>query len=243
MIKLDKLVHCGLIIIFCGIVGYIVNALIPIESSWVFFNILGPIIIIIGLILIIIGMNFIYNRNIKIMIGAILSLLSILLGMIIPQLLSWYSIEYFESHPHTGAAIFTYGTYITGLGVLYITGASPILIGFVILELIGGILVVLGSIGCFFSNLIQSKKVGIFSGILMILGPIIFLIDLLIGMTIINDLVGFSEVDSISGTLFYGKASYYSLDSSLHYNIGLGFFICSIGGIIALISAIKLDEF
>jgi len=55
MAKLDKVANCGLTIILCGIMGYIVNFIVPTQSSWAYLYLLGPIIIIFGVIVLIIG--------------------------------------------------------------------------------------------------------------------------------------------------------------------------------------------
>jgi len=53
--KIDKVVNCGITILFCGIAGYIVNFIYPVDSSWAYLYLLGPIILLVGLIVAIIG--------------------------------------------------------------------------------------------------------------------------------------------------------------------------------------------
>lgn len=51
----NKVLSCGITIIMCGVMGFLINLMIPIQSSYVYFYLLGPITIIFGIIITIIG--------------------------------------------------------------------------------------------------------------------------------------------------------------------------------------------
>ncbi|MFX1379444.1 MAG: hypothetical protein ACFFA4_10160 [Promethearchaeota archaeon] len=222
MRRLGKLVYCGLIIILVGIIGYI--------STWASYNYVWPILMMIGLVILIIGAIFTGITNKRLMIGGILGLSSILLTIAFPNLLNWYRIEYIEE-----VSGFIFGLYITGFGSAYIIGTVPIVISLILLELFGGILILTGSIGCIFSAIKESRVIGIIGGILILLVPIIFTIDLFLGLGFFIQLITSLGAGSFRGTLFYGMMRYSG--AILTWGVGVGFYICLASGIIVLSSA------
>ncbi len=173
-------------------------------------------------------MIFIGNRNNQFMASGIIALLGILLSFLLPELFNWYRMEYIENGD------FVYGVYLTGIGILVSKGAVPSIFIITVFELIGGLLVFLGSIAIIISGLRLSKKIGRIGGILILLGPILFIIDLLIG---INEFARITESLGpdvhLMGTIFLGSASYDEI--TLSWSIGLGFFICLGSGILEFI--------
>ena len=105
-------------------------------------------------------------------IGAVVGLASVTLGFVLPAFFSWFKIE----GSYGGTVVV--GFYITGFGTL--TSVPPYYTGFAYLELVGGIVLVVGAILCIVSAAKGSKAPGIVGGILMLVSPLILIVDLLL---------------------------------------------------------------
>jgi len=164
------------------------------------------------------------------LIGAFLSLLSVLLSIFLPEFFSWYSIK------SSGFGI-TGEIYLTGFGTFIIKGAFPSTNEIWVLELIGGIFVTLGAILCIVGIVKKSKAAGIIGGIWILLGPIIFFVHILSNM---NDFTGIVEALGV-GTgvnVFWGSTSISGV--SISWGLWIGFYIAIGGGILGLIGGVKI---
>ncbi|MFX1572546.1 MAG: hypothetical protein ACFFB0_07345 [Promethearchaeota archaeon] len=157
------------------------------------------------------------------MIGACIGLLSIIFSFIFPEL-SWYKYEVTDE-----VLELTSGAYLTGFGTYISTGtmATP---DIAILMLIGGILIVIGSVLCIVSVVKELKIIGVSGGILILLGPVLLIIDLLTGMSEIAETI--STIDP-NVNMFWDSFS----ESGITFSWGLwiGFYIALAGGILGLI--------
>lgn len=162
-------------------------------------------------------------------IGAIIGLLNIGLTIFLESLLPWYRVE--VSGPgDTGFA------YVTGLGTVdsTIEQYDLFLLGFIV-----GIIVIIGAILCLVSAAKGSKAMGIIGGIMMLAGPLLLIMDLLLGISeIAQDMDQF--VDTAGGSIFWGSYS----DGSTYYvwGLGFGFFLALGGGILGLIGGATVSE-
>ena len=118
--------------------------------------------------------------NIRYTFGSIIGLLSILLSIAFPQYLNWYYVERILWSSNDSC-----GIYLTGIGVLLATENAPSIFVISLLELFGGILVLHGSMAYIISSFKELKRTGMIGGILILLGPFLFLIDLLMGRDIL----------------------------------------------------------
>ena len=163
-------------------------------------------------------------------IGAIIGLASIILSFIMPELFSWYRYE-----------VYGWGSegdyYLTGIGTVIDIG-NTVPKDLSILGVIGGILIILGSILCIVATVKESKSMGAIGGLLMLLAPLLLVVDFLTGM---SELAG-NIADNMD--LFITRDWYWEDFWALtyHYTWGIwvGFFIAIAGGVLGLIGGLAL---
>ncbi len=56
MVELNKVSKAGTYLMIAGVLGYVVNLLIPTTSSWAYYYVVGPATILIGLIVLLVGL-------------------------------------------------------------------------------------------------------------------------------------------------------------------------------------------
>ena len=150
-------------------------------------------------------------------IGAIVGILSVLLGLLLPELFSWYRLD-----------VPMGGLYLTGFGT-NIADPSPSPVDEIaMLVLIGGILVIAGAVACVIGAFAEKKILGILGGLLMIVGPLLLLVDIMMGMSefmeFMESFTGDSGVDLLFGGV--GPAD---------WGIWIGFGMGIGGGVVGLI--------
>lgn len=157
-------------------------------------------------------------------IGALSGLLSVGLSLVLPELMAWYMFEIDSGD----------GYYLTGLGRVIIKGMI-IEREISILVLIGGIAIILGAILCIVSAIKESKKIGFFGGILMLLGPGLLIADFLMRISDLAGAIG-SYVDILGKSIFWGTYD----DGFFVYtwSLWVGFYIASVGGVLGLLGGI-----
>jgi hypothetical protein len=161
-------------------------------------------------------------------IGAVVGLLSVLLGLAIPAIFSWYHIE-LSYGPFSG------GAYLTAFGNLIEDDVSlpSDATEMVTLVLVGGILVLAGAGLCIAGAATEQKPLGIIGGILMIIGPTMLIFDL---MAQVSEFAQF--MDMIAGyydkSIFFGSFSPYP-GYSIMWGLWVGYFIAYVGGVLGLI--------
>ena len=170
-------------------------------------------------------------------VGGLFGLLGVIFSMTLPELFCWYKIEYFIERVGSD---YEYGIYLTGLGSLILSGNAPSLIILCLTGLIGGIGLISGSMLAIINSRLRSKRIGWISGGLILIGPILLLIDLLIGMSAFLSVIDLTEGSS-GGTIFFGHVSYYGdPDSQMVWGLGFGFYLSLIGGLIVLLATPKI---
>ena len=163
-------------------------------------------------------------------IAAILGLVSILLGFIMPELFSWYRYE-ISGMGSSG------GYYLTGIGTVIDIG-NTISMGISILGVIGGTLVIIGSILCIVATVKESKGIGVLGGILMLLAPVLMVIDFMIG---ISELAGTIQDNlDLFGSQNWYWADFFALLYDYTWGIWIGFFLGIAGGALGFIGGIAL---
>jgi hypothetical protein len=164
-------------------------------------------------------------------IGAIIGLASILLSFIVPELFSWYRYEV-SSWGSSG------GWYLTGIGTVTDIGNTSSM-ELSILGVVGGSLVILGSILCIVATVKESKGMGVIGGLLMLLAPILLVIDFLVGMSelagVIND-----NLDIFITRDWYWEEKFTALVTTYMWGLWVGFFLGIAGGAIGLIGGILI---
>ena len=91
-------------------------------------------------------------------------------------------------------------------------------------------MVIVGSIMCIIGGAAESKPLGIIGGILIIVGPLLLIVDLIIGFSDISLL----ELAIPPGSnLIFGSESI--LGGTLSWGIWIGFFMAIAGGVLGLI--------
>lgn len=112
-------------------------------------------------------------------IAGLLGLISIFLGFIIPDIGAWFRFE-----ASAGGTVLL-GQYINGLGIASIGGTMASLFGsggsgIAMMELIGGIICLLGCLIILIGGAKESKGLGIVGGLLILMGPIILIVDMMV---------------------------------------------------------------
>ncbi len=105
-------------------------------------------------------------------IGAIVGVASVLLGFVLPAFFSWFRMEI----SYGGTVVL--GVYVSGFGT--VSSVPAYYTAFAYLELVGGIVLIVGAILCIVSAGKGSKAPGIVGGILMLVAPLILIVDLLL---------------------------------------------------------------
>ena len=166
-------------------------------------------------------------------IGAILGLGSIALSFILPAIFGWYRLE-------LSSMGLTFGMYFSGIGFVITTGGLPGR-GLAFIELIGGVLVIIGAILGIIGAAKESKGAGIVGGILILLGPLVLIIDLLVisgadFSALIQLLGGPSGVSALWGSFTITGPP----DINMIWGIWIGSFMALGGGVLGIIGGIAL---
>jgi hypothetical protein len=163
-------------------------------------------------------------------IAAIVGLASIFLSFIMPEIFSWYRYEA-SGMGSSG------GWYLTGIGTVIDIGNTTAM-GLSILGVVGGTLVIIGSILCIVATVKESKGMGALGGLLMLLAPLLLVIDFLVGMSELAGVIG----DNMA--LFVGRdwywESFFALVTAYTWGIWIGFFLGISGGALGLIGGLAL---
>lgn len=157
-------------------------------------------------------------------IGGVLGVFSIVLFYVFPDLFCLW--RYFDAiDPH----------YIGGFGVevtdsyFYTHSTSTNDIALILV----GVLLVAGGVAAFGGALGKFKNLCIIGGTLMLLGPILFSIELVVRSNY------FSVWEPVEyENLFWGSISY--LNTSEYWNIGVSFYMGAGGGILGIIGGVTL---
>ncbi len=163
-------------------------------------------------------------------IGAALGLSSIILSFIFPQWFSWFK------HEVVNITV-VQGYYLTGFGTTNAIPPSGAISSIAILELIGGILVVLGSIICIVGITKETKKLGLIGGILILLGPILLVTDFLLVMSEYAQWVDFYQI--VPGSNIFWD-SIEILPFTYYWNLWIGFFLGVSAGVLGIIGGVAL---
>jgi hypothetical protein len=164
------------------------------------------------------------------LIAAVVALLSIFLGFILPELFSWYKFE-------ASSAAVSYGFYLTGFGTTTAIDSVNPISEIAILELIGGISVILGVVACVVGITKEEKKFGFLGGILMLLGPILLLTDFLIVLSEFADYIDFYQINPDSN-MFWDSVDIMAYTYT--WNLWIGFFMAGAAGVLGLIGGLTL---
>ncbi len=163
-------------------------------------------------------------------IAAIIGLASILLSFIFPALFSWYRYEV-SGLGSSG------GWYLTGIGtVIDIGDTVPMTMS--ILGVVGGTLVIIGSILCIVAIVKESKGMGALGGLLMLLAPLLLVIDFLVGMSELAGVIR-DNMDLFITRDWYWE-HFFALVYDYTWGLWVGFFLGIAGGALGLIGGIAL---
>ena len=164
-------------------------------------------------------------------IGAIVSLLSVILSLILPELFCWYSYIVSSISSKSGYYLSGFGTTIT---IPYSSAISTV----ALLELIGGFLVIGGAIICIVRVTKEDKKIGSIGGVLILLGPVLLLVDFLIGISEYYEYVAFIQTIPANESILWGTFSIMGYDYA--WNLWIGFFMAVAGGVLGTIGGATL---
>ena len=153
-------------------------------------------------------------------IGACISLASLLLSILLPEWFSWYRVSVSDGFT-------TMGYSLTGFGIFISIGGIPPLTDIIFLTLIGAIILIVGAIILIIGAAKEIKVMGIIGGVLTLIGPILLLSNLLIGFYDFQWLVG--EPNVIWGFREIGPGLLYS------WGVWIGFFMALVGGVLGLV--------
>lgn len=132
----------------------------------------------------------------------------------------------------------TGGYYLTGFGTTTAIPPSSLITEIALLEVIGGLLVTIGSIICIVANVKESKGMGVFGGLLILLGPILLVIDFLVFMSDYAGVIGGYLNIFIYANAFWDSIS--SMGYAYTWGVWIGFFVVVAGGVSALIGGLAL---
>jgi len=157
-------------------------------------------------------------------VGAIIGILSVTLGLVLPEWMGWW--RYLVS----GAGA-TSGYVVNGFGMLTNVGVTPppppeIALFFMVL--IGGIMVLAGSAILIIGAVKESKVVGLIGGIVLLLGPMLLVLDLLIG-------IGDYSMILLPGTTVFWGSYEVAPGVFLNWGIGIGAFMAIGAGAVGII--------
>ena len=158
------------------------------------------------------------------LVAAIIGILSVTLGFVLPEWMGWYRVIATTGGLSAGYAI-------NGFGMLVAVGPvppPPPEYALFFMPLIGGIMVAAGSVLLIIGALKESRAAGIIGGVVVLLGPMLLVLDLLIG---IGD---YSMLVPPGQSLFFGSIE---IMPGVFYNWGLwiGSFLALGGGVLGLI--------
>lgn len=173
-------------------------------------------------------MNMAYARQIAV-IGAIIGILSVLLGLLSPEWFSWYRVNI----PSPISAF-----YLTGFGTAVFIDFAHQIDEIAILVLIGGILVIVGAVECLTSALLKNKVVGILGGLLMIVGPLLLLVDIMMGVSEFMQYMEYYTSGKSGAELLFGRIDFWDID----YGLWIGFFMAIGGGVLGLIGGALVER-
>ena len=163
-------------------------------------------------------------------IGAAIGLLSIFLGFFLPELFCWFKFE-------ASSVAVSYGFYLTGFGTTTAIDSVNPISEIAVLELVGGISVLLGIIACIAGVTKESKKIGFLGRILILLGPVLLLTDFLIVLSEFADYVDFYQLSS-DNNMFWDSVGI--MGYTYTWNLWVGFFMAAAAGVLGLIGGLTL---
>jgi len=170
------------------------------------------------------------------MIAGVLGLISLFIGVVLPDIGAWFKIEASAG----GASLLGY--YVNGLGIVSIGGSMSQLfgsggLGILVIELIGGMVCLIGCIFCLLGAARESKKFSMIGAVLILLGPIILIIDLLLissgSFALILQVFG-----SAGENILYGSLTV--MGNTIAWGLWIGSFLALGAGILGVISSITL---
>ncbi|MFW9895163.1 MAG: hypothetical protein ACFFD7_05095 [Candidatus Thorarchaeota archaeon] len=169
-------------------------------------------------------------------IAVIISILSILLSFVLPELAGWYQ--------YTSYNVWDWNPqyyYLTGLGTYICKNSIGCTNNIALIGLFGGILVLVGSAVNLVAIVRNSKIFTIIGGIIIFIGPFLLIIEILTGINYLNELLSqyHALLYDTKVNWFYGRNinatgewTYFS------WKLGNGFFIALVGGTLGLISSV-----
>jgi len=169
-----------------------------------------------------------------VIVGAVVGLLSIFLSFILPQYFGWYRIE-----GSVGGSV-VIGLYITGLGTITTIGPPGGPSGIVILELIGGIIFMVGAILCIIGVLLpmfykEIKALNNVGGILMLVAPLFLIIDVqIISGPEFRDFISTLAGSPTAVSMFWGSIRV-GPDAVINWGIWIGSFTAFGAGVLGLV--------
>ena len=152
-------------------------------------------------------------------IGACISLASLLLGFFLPELFSWYRFSLTDG-------VTTGGFFLTGFGN-FISINVPPLTDIIYLTLIGAFVIIVGAIILIIGAAKEIKAMGIIGGVLTLIGPILLLTSLVVGIYDWQGLVG-------QPNIFWGFEEFFP-GLWLSWGVWIGFFMALVGGVLGLV--------
>ncbi|MFX1456305.1 MAG: hypothetical protein ACFFDB_13105 [Promethearchaeota archaeon] len=174
--------------------------------------------------------------RIVMLIAIIISVLSILLSLVLPELAGWY--RFTVDNPATWLSNY----YLTGLGTYICNVDITCTNTIAFIGLFGGILVLLGSAVSLVAIVRNSKIFTIIGGIIMFLGPFLLIIEVLTGIDYFNGILSnyhSLSSDAIVNSLYGNNRNLSSiLQTFFSWGLGSGFYIALVGGTLGLISSI-----
>lgn len=166
--------------------------------------------------------------RVVVIIGGCVGVASVLLGLAVPALFSWYHIQL------TGDT--TGGLYLTAFGSVISdpTGADYEI---AMLVLIGGIMVLAGTGLCIVGGATEIKVFGIIGGILMLIGPWLLIFDIMLEVSEYAKVVNDNYIDLLGGEepipILFGAEGV--AGTQIFWGVWIGYFIANAGGILGLI--------
>lgn len=153
-------------------------------------------------------------------IGACISLASLLLSILLPELFSWYRFSLSDG-------VTTVGFFLTGFGNFISVGGVPPQTDIIFLTLIGAFVIIVGAIILIIGAAKEIKAMGIIGGVVTLIGPILLLFSLVIG---IYDWQGFiGDPNVFWGLREIGPGVW------LSWGVWIGFFMALVGGVLGLV--------
>lgn len=164
-------------------------------------------------------------------IGAIIGLASIFLSFIAPELFSWYRYEI------TGIGG-SGGYYLTGFGTVIDLGNTSTK-EISILGVIGGCLVIIGSILCIVATVKETKGMGVLGGVLMLIAPILLVIDFIVGWSELARNIQ-DNLDIFITRDWFWEEKFTVMFDTYNWGLWIGFFLGISGGAIGLIGGLAI---